>query len=132
MTWKKGQSGNPKGRIKGYTPVSTYRKMLDSHIPEILNKAIEMAKSGDNAMIKLCVDRIIPTMRPRDEPVQLKEFEGLSLAEQGRFVLSAMAQGRLNTDEASSLLNALANQAKLEESLDFETRLKVLETKVLK
>ncbi len=128
--WKKGVSQNPGGRPKNVTPVADYRRMLDSHIPEILNKAIELAKGGDTTMIKVCLDRVLPAMRPRDEPVELKEMQSISLAEQGRFVLSAMAQGKLNTDEAQSLLSALANQAKLEEATEVVERIERIEEKL--
>ena len=63
--WQPGQSGNPLGRPKGSKGRITAQKLqieealrdqLNMEMPEILLKAIEMAKDGDRAMIKLLVE----------------------------------------------------------------------------
>lgn len=63
--WKPGQSGNPVGRPKGSKNRISAQKLaieealrdqLNMDMPEILLKAIELAKDGDRAMIKLLVE----------------------------------------------------------------------------
>jgi hypothetical protein len=63
--WQPGQSGNPVGRPKGSRNRISAQKLaieealrdqLNMEMPEILLKAIELAKDGDRAMIKLLVE----------------------------------------------------------------------------
>ena len=80
--FKKGQSGNPLGRPKGSKNKITImklalelnlRKQLENDAHEILRKAIELAKNGDQAMIKLLVDKMVPTSKAmEDEPTKEK------------------------------------------------------------
>lgn len=74
--WKPGQSGNPAGRPKGVKNKITYlkqvlegelRTQLGPHMVEVLMKAIEMAKDGNESMIKLLVDKTVPTTKAGDE-----------------------------------------------------------------
>lgn len=80
--FQKGKSGNPAGRPKGSKNKLTLmrlaletdlRTQLRHDASEILQKAIEMAKAGDQAMIKLLVDKMIPTVKSsEDEPTKEK------------------------------------------------------------
>jgi Family of unknown function (DUF5681) len=72
----KGRSGNPNGRPKGSKNRVTLMKLaleldlrtrLNRDAQDILAKAVEMAKAGDTAMIKLLVDKMLPTSRSMDE-----------------------------------------------------------------
>lgn len=74
--WAKGQSGNPAGRPKGTKNKITLMKIalegdlrtrLNKDAHAVLQKAVEMALAGDTAMIKLLVDKMIPTSRSVDE-----------------------------------------------------------------
>jgi hypothetical protein len=74
--FQKGQSGNPRGRPKNSKNQMTLlkealewesRKQISLDIGEVLAKAILMAKEGNEAMIKLLVDKIIPSVRASDD-----------------------------------------------------------------
>lgn len=55
--WKKGQSGNPKGRPPNDTSFTEYAKFLfkehPEHRDEIVRNTVEMAKKGDKDARKL-------------------------------------------------------------------------------
>lgn len=63
--FKKGQSGNPKGRPKGsinkYTQLS--RELLSAKGPEIVQVVIDKALKGDVHCLKMCMDRIVPQQK---------------------------------------------------------------------
>ncbi|MDJ0862044.1 MAG: hypothetical protein QNJ82_07385 [Gammaproteobacteria bacterium] len=53
-----------------------------------------------------------------------------TLSERGNTVLGAMARGRLSPDEAATVLQALAAQARIREFDDLASRIAELEAKV--
>jgi hypothetical protein len=68
----KGQSGNPAGRPKGSKNQTNLVKQaiegqlvdeLANNAGDILAKAISLAKQGDPTMIKLLLDKLLPTAR---------------------------------------------------------------------
>lgn len=64
MTFKAGQSGNPKGRPKGSKDKRTeLRELLEPHAPELIQKAVDMALGGDVSALKMCLDRLIPPIK---------------------------------------------------------------------
>jgi hypothetical protein len=69
MKFEPGQSGNPAGRPKGSGDRrSGLRSLLDPHAPALIEKAVEMALSGDMAALKLCLDRCLPAYRQEQAP----------------------------------------------------------------
>lgn len=80
--WKPGQSGNPAGRPKGAKNKITYMKLvlegelrvqIRDHMREILDIAINKAKEGDTSMIKLLLDKTLPTSKASDDEDVTKE-----------------------------------------------------------
>ncbi len=66
--WQKGMSGNPKGRPKGSK--NKMKELADALIGNnasaIVKKIISMALAGDQACLKMCMDRILPAQRAID------------------------------------------------------------------
>lgn len=82
--FKAGQSGNPAGRPKGAKNKITLMKIalegeLREHLrhsgAEIMEVAIKLAKQGDTSMIKLLIDKMVPTSKASDEEPQKEKIQ---------------------------------------------------------
>src|SRR6266436_4871501 len=62
-----GQRGNHNGRPKGSRNKATLamEALLDGEAEAITKKMVDLAKDGDAASIRMCVDRLLPTRRHR-------------------------------------------------------------------
>ncbi|KPJ67503.1 MAG: hypothetical protein AMJ43_04420 [Coxiella sp. DG_40] len=126
MTFKKGRSGNPQGRPRGVKDRRVlFAEMLDNHKDTLFNKALELALAGNEQMLKLLLDRILPA-KPRDNP--LPEIEGLdgNIVKQCNKVMSLIAMGTITPDEGNSLLFALTTKMRLVELNDLFDKLEEL------
>jgi len=130
MTWEKGESGNPAGRPPGVRDKRTaMRELLVPHAEELVAKVVEMAKEGDTTALRICIDRLMPPLKGRDEPAPLPTLTG-SLGDRGRAVLDALANGELTPEQAGTMLSAIATQARIVEVEEIEARVAALEKSV--
>jgi hypothetical protein len=63
----KGQSGNPAGRPRGSSNRATRAAelLLDGEATALTRKAVELALAGDQAALRLCLDRTVAPRRER-------------------------------------------------------------------
>jgi hypothetical protein len=125
-----GQSGNPNGRPAGSRNKTTaaIEKLLEEDAETIATKAIELAKSGDTALIRLCLNRLYPPRKDRHIPFVLPEMNSPADAlDAVAAITNAVAAGELTPGEAADLSQLVANYAKALEVMDLDQRLCRLE-----
>lgn len=127
--YKPGQSGNPGGRPRGSGKTSELRALLEPHAPELVKKAMDLALEGDVTALRLCLERLMPPIRGRDEVVKIQELKGSSsLVEQGQALIDALAEGLATPREIATMMQTVAAQAKVIETDELEKRVSQLES----
>src|SRR5690348_15838512 len=69
--FRKGRSGNPRGRAAGTRNKATQaaEQLLEGEAEALTRRAVELALEGEAGALRLCLERIIPPRRAR--PVKL-------------------------------------------------------------
>jgi Family of unknown function (DUF5681) len=130
MQFQKGESGNPAGRPRGARNRTTIllQNLLAADAEAIARKAIDLAKAGDIAAIRMCMDRLAPARK--DEPVVL-ELPPLDTAADtvsaAATIVAAVAAGELAPSEAADLAKVIDIYVRALETKGFEERLAKLE-----
>jgi len=127
MTWKKGESGNPRGRKPGSINFTKLRTAIAGDIPEILDAMKTAAKQGDVQAAKLLLDRCLPALKPGEAPVHLS-LEGTP-TEAARAVLGALSAASITPDQAAKLLQGLGTLARIIELDELTARIEALEAR---
>ena len=106
MPFKPGKSGNPAGKLKGTRNKTTLavETLLDGEAETITRKAIELAKDGDLAALRICLDRIAP---PRKDRPVLFELPPVSSAADAANAAAALLEA-----DARHRGNAVAARAR--------------------
>jgi hypothetical protein len=126
--YQTGKSGNPKGRPAGLPDRRRkFRELIQDAVPELIAKALELARAGDTAALRLLLDRAVPPIRAEAQVLNFPYSIGSTLSESGRAVLAAVAEGSMSPDSAKSLLEALGVQSRLIESDELVKRIEALE-----
>lgn len=124
-----GKSGNPAGRPRGSrSRVSRgAQDLLDNASDAVIGKVIELAKLGDRAMLRLCVDRIVPRRdRVIEIPVPVLQ-RASDIAGAAGGVIQMAAAGELTLAEAREFLVLLDLQRQALETTELEVRLDAIE-----
>jgi hypothetical protein len=133
MTFQPGQSGNPAGRPKGARGMAALlaEQMFEGEAEDIIRAAIDLAKGGDTAAVRVCLDRIVP--RPKDRAIAF-ELPPLQSAADAASALAAITAavtaGDLTPLEAGELFKLVDGFARMLEARTFEERVAKLEQAV--
>jgi hypothetical protein len=104
--------GRPKGSLNKTTLM--FQEILKENADEIIKKAMDMAKAGDQACLKMMVDRINPLMRGQLITMDLpKIVDRQSLSQAYDVVINTMSEGRITADEALAILNVFDKKIKI-------------------
>jgi F0F1-type ATP synthase gamma subunit len=131
MPFQKGESGNPAGRPRGARNRTTVllENLFAEDAEAIARKAIELAKAGEIAALRMCLDRLVPARK--DEPVvfdlQPLDTAADSVAAAARIV-AAVADGDLTPSEAMDVAKVIDVYVGALATKGFEERLNKLES----
>jgi Family of unknown function (DUF5681) len=130
MPFQKGESGNPAGRPRGSRNRATLlmEGLLADDAEAIGRKAIEMAKQGDMAAIRLCMDRLSPARKGQPVAFELppldKPADSVAAAAE---IVAGVAAGELTPSEGADLAKVVDVYVRAIATNAFDERLTKLE-----
>jgi hypothetical protein len=127
--WKRGESGNPRGRKVGSKDRrSALRDVLGAELPAIVARLVDAAKVGDVQAASLLLSRCLPSLRPSRELVEVPGLKAdRTPTEVATALISAATRGELPSDAAAELVAALGSVARLREVDELAARIAALE-----
>jgi hypothetical protein len=132
MQFEKGQSGNPAGRRPGSKNKSTLmaQALFESEAEELMRTAVSKAREGDSVALRLCLDRIVPRLRPRDDAIafELPQINAVAdLLPALSAIAAGVAAGELTAEQAAHLSRFVHSWMEAVQVVDFDARLRRLE-----
>ena len=127
--FKPGQSGNPAGKPRGAKNRTTVmaQALLEGEAEILVRKLIDLAKGGDIQALKVCVDRLCPSIKAQAAPVKVHIPDTGSIADIANSFIKAAADGLLPPDVAAQLVSAVGTLARVVEIDELKERLAALE-----
>ena len=122
MPFEKGQSGNPLGRPPGSRNKATIiaETLLQGEVEELTRVAIERAKAGDMAALRMCLDRAAPPSKRRPIAVELPPLTSAADAASAlAAITAAVAAGELTPAEGGELFRLVEGYARMFEVATF-------------
>jgi hypothetical protein len=132
MTFKTGESGNPKGRPQGSGHrQQLFKNLVEPHAEAMFDIAIKLALGGNEKMLMLFLEKLLPA-KPADDAVCIGIEEGSArkadvLLYYGEKILSAISRGEITPEQGRSLMAVVESQRKNIETSDLATRMAEIE-----
>lgn len=128
--FKKGKSGNPRGKPKGARhKASMMAEMLfENEIAAICHQVIDQAKEGNMQAARIILDRLLPPKKDRPINFKLPMISNAADAlEAGKLICHAVGNGEITPLEGESLSKIVEIQAKNIDLFNFGIRLEAIE-----
>jgi hypothetical protein len=128
--FRPGQSGNPAGKPRGARNRATMlaEEMLDGQARELIQKAIDLALSGDIDALRLCISRLCPPRKDRPVKISIPPIHTCEdVMEAHAKIIRAVASGKITPEEGSTISGLIENCRKSIETSDIERRILALE-----
>jgi uncharacterized protein DUF5681 len=122
-----------RGRPEGSRNRATIalQELLDGEGEAITRKAVEMAKRGDIAALRLCLERLLPPAKDRGIRISLPAVKSTADVMPALSALvQAVSNGDITPSEAQSLSGLLEAHRRTAETVSLEERISQLEKKV--
>lgn len=132
--YQAGKSGNPKGRPKGLIDKRVaLRGLFQPHAAELIKIAVDLAKQGDPAALKLCLDRLVAPIREEPIHVTVPQITGPDdCVKAAAAVLNAVAAGEMLPSEGTVLSNLIDAQRKAYETTGLAKELQDIRAELAK
>ncbi|MCF7995197.1 MAG: DUF5681 domain-containing protein [Chromatiaceae bacterium] len=128
MGFKKGMSGNPRGRPVGSSNQKKLRDAISKDIPEIIESLTTAAKGGDVGAAKILLAKALPDLKATDQHIKLP-LTG-DIADDGRAALAALAGGAITPSEGAQILASITSLQRVLEGSEILERLDKLEAAI--
>lgn len=128
--FKKGQSGNPGGKMPGCLNRSTrvVLELMEGQLEQITRVCIQQALEGNMLAVKLILERVCAPVRERPLNIALPSVATIEgIAEAQAEVVRAVAVGDLLPGEGTALATILEARRKALETQELEARIVALE-----
>jgi Family of unknown function (DUF5681) len=128
--FKKGKSGNPRGKPKGAKHRASLlaEKLFENDIEMVCNQVISQAREGNLQAAKIILDRLLPPRKDRLINIELPLINDSSDALKAlKKICFAVGNGEISPLEGEALSKIIEIQAKSIELYDFEKRLQAIE-----
>lgn len=126
--WKKGESGNPKGRPPGIVDKrASLRKAFESEGKAVAERCIAAALDGDVQAMRIVLERLAPPLKARVEPVEFDLDTDGSYTDQARQIMRAVSEASVPPDVGRMLIDGIAAVARVDELDEIRKRIEALE-----
>jgi len=131
--FKRGQSGNPKGKPKGARNKSTLaaEKLLEGSLDRICQRIEEEALNGNMQAAKMILDRFLPVRKDRSIKIDFPQINSLEdVLNAIGSIVNAVGSGEISPSEGESLSRTLDMYSKAFETHQLEFRLREIEASI--